>query len=140
MKITPHTYVFPIYCPRDCNASASGKMETLLRLLRRLKAKGHRVVLFSQFTRFMDIVDDFLNMAGYSFVRLDGSTNRVQRMVVSLVIWTHLSGFHCFCKLCCYCTLSLCIPSLSLYTLSLSRICSVSEYIPGLGLFLLARS
>ena len=69
--------------PRDHNASASGKIETLVRLLRRLKVKGHRVVIFSQFTRFMDIVDDFLNMAGYSFVRLDGSTNRVQRMVVS---------------------------------------------------------
>lgn len=65
------------------NARASGKMETLVRLLRRLKAKNHRVVLFSQFTRFMDIVDDFLNMSGYSYVRLDGSTNRVQRMVVS---------------------------------------------------------
>ena len=64
-------------------ARASGKMETLVRLLRRLKAKDHRVVLFSQFTRFMDIVDDFLNMSGYSYVRLDGSTNRVQRMVVS---------------------------------------------------------
>ena len=63
-------------------------METLARLLRRLKAKGHRVVLFSQFTRFMDIVDDFLGMAGYSYVRLDGSTNRVQRMVVSE--WAYL--------------------------------------------------
>ena len=73
-RTTPH-------CNRD--VSASGKMETLSRLLRRLKAKGHRVVLFSQFTRFMDIVDDFLSMAGYSFVRLDGSTNRVQRTVVS---------------------------------------------------------
>ena len=53
-------------------------METLDRLLRRLKAKGHRVVLFSQFTRFLDIIDDYLTMKGYSYVRLDGNVNRVQ--------------------------------------------------------------
>ena len=66
---------------RECDESiveSSGKMETLDRLLRRLKAKGHRVVLFSQFTRFLDIIDDYLNMRGYSFVRLDGQVNRVQ--------------------------------------------------------------
>jgi SNF2 family DNA or RNA helicase len=56
---------------------ASGKMETSARLLRRLKAKGHCLVVFSQFTRFLD-VDDFFHFVGYSFVRLDGSTNRVQ--------------------------------------------------------------
>ena len=38
-------------------------------------------MIFSQFTRVLDIVDDYLNMRGYEFARLDGSTNRVQRMV-----------------------------------------------------------
>ena len=61
--------------------SSSGKMMMLDRLLARLKLKGHRVVIFSQFTRVLDIVDDYLNMRGYEFARLDGSTNRVQRMV-----------------------------------------------------------
>jgi len=67
-----------------CNESivdASGKMRTLDILLRRLKLKGHRVVIFSQFTRMLDIIDDYLNMRGYAFARLDGSTNRVQRMI-----------------------------------------------------------
>ena len=66
-----------------CNESiveASGKMRTLDILLRRLKLKGHRDVIYSQFTRMLDIIDDYLNMRGYQFARLDGSTNRVQRM------------------------------------------------------------
>ena len=69
------------YVIRECDhtiVETSGKMETLDRLLRRLKEKGHRAVVFSQFTRFLDIIDDYLNMRGYSFVRLDGSVNRVQ--------------------------------------------------------------
>ena len=76
-----------------CNESiveASGKMRTLDILLRRLKLKGHRVVIFSQFTRMLDIIDDYLNMRGYQFARLDGSTNRVQRMVRSVRARDHL--------------------------------------------------
>ena len=69
---------------------ASGKMRTLDILLRRLKLKGHRVVIFSQFTRMLDIIDDYLNMRGYQFARLDGSTNRVQRMVRSVRARDHL--------------------------------------------------
>mmetsp|Transcript_29170 Transcript_29170/g.56796 ORF Transcript_29170/g.56796 Transcript_29170/m.56796 type:complete len:1721 (-) Transcript_29170:714-5876(-) len=61
--------------------TTSGKIENLDRLLVKLKDKGHRVVIFSQFTRFLDIIDDYLRMRGYAFARLDGSTNRVQRMV-----------------------------------------------------------
>ena len=66
--------------------SSSGKMMMLDRILARLKLKGHRVVIFSQFTRVLDIVDDYLNMRGYDFARLDGSTNRVQRMVRVIVL------------------------------------------------------
>jgi len=55
--------------------------EVLDRLLVKLKAKGHRAVIFSQFTRHLDIIDDLLRMRGYRFCRLDGSTNRVQRAV-----------------------------------------------------------
>eukprot|EP00808_Paulinella_micropora_P026430 g56409.t1 len=62
---------------------ASGKMHTLDRLLTRLRDRGHRVVVFSQFTSMLDILEDYLT---YRFgedkiVRLDGSTNRVQRNV-----------------------------------------------------------
>jgi SNF2 family DNA or RNA helicase len=41
----------------------------------------HRVVLFSQYTRMLDIISDYLDMRGYRHARLDGSTNRVMREV-----------------------------------------------------------
>ena len=44
---------------------AAGKMGVLDRLLDRLKGRGHRVVLFSQFNKMLDIIEDFLIMRGY---------------------------------------------------------------------------
>ena len=44
--------------------TASGKMILLDKLLARLKLKGHRVVLFSQFTSVLDIISDFLDLVG----------------------------------------------------------------------------
>jgi SWI/SNF-related matrix-associated actin-dependent regulator of chromatin subfamily A member 5 len=61
--------------------TASGKMVMLDRLLKRLKAGGHRAVIFSQFTRMLDIVDDYMRLRGHPFVRLDGGTSRVQRTI-----------------------------------------------------------
>ena len=58
---------------------ASGKVHGLDRLLTKLKDRGHRVVLFSQFTTTLDLLDDVLRYRGYEFSRLDGGTNRVQR-------------------------------------------------------------
>ena len=82
-----HPYAFPGAEPEDGVrtadelAEASGKLKVLDRLLVRLKAGGHRVVLFSQFTSMLDILSEFLRLRGYAFARLDGSTNRVQRTV-----------------------------------------------------------
>ena len=60
---------------------ASGKLAVLDRILQKLKKDGHRVVLFSQFTSMLDILQDYLSLKGYGYARLDGSTNRVQRSV-----------------------------------------------------------
>jgi hypothetical protein len=43
-------------------------MQLLDRLLPKLKAGGHRVVLFSQFTSMLDLLDDYLSMRGYAYV------------------------------------------------------------------------
>ena len=43
-------------------ADASGKLRTLDRLIARLLGAGHRVVVFSQFTSTLDIIDDVLRM------------------------------------------------------------------------------
>ncbi|XP_071987689.1 helicase SRCAP isoform X2 [Engystomops pustulosus] len=59
-----------------------GKLQTLDRLLRQLKSGGHRVLLFTQMTRMLDILEQFLNYHGHIYLRLDGSTRVEQRQVL----------------------------------------------------------
>jgi hypothetical protein len=51
---------------------ASGKMTLLDKLLLRLRGKGHRVLVFSQMMRMVDILSDYCRMRGFPFQRLDG--------------------------------------------------------------------
>lgn len=51
----------------------SGKMVLLDKLLSRLKADGHRVLIFSQMVRLLDIISDYMLARGYVFQRLDGT-------------------------------------------------------------------
>ncbi|KAK9840665.1 hypothetical protein WJX81_008358 [Elliptochloris bilobata] len=87
-KCCNHPYLFPGAEPDFDGHStgediveASGKMGVLDRMLRKLKERGHRVTLFSQYNRMLDVIEDYLIYRGYKYVRLDGSTNRVQRMI-----------------------------------------------------------
>lgn len=57
----------------------SGKLLLLQRLLRRLKDEGHRVLIFSQSVRMLDILQNFVKSEGYVWQRLDGSTTSVAR-------------------------------------------------------------
>ncbi|XP_043102624.1 SWI/SNF-related matrix-associated actin-dependent regulator of chromatin subfamily A containing DEAD/H box 1A [Puntigrus tetrazona] len=58
----------------------SGKFALLTKVLTRLKEKGDRVVLFSQFTMVLDIVEILLKHLDHQFVRLDGSTPMTERI------------------------------------------------------------
>ncbi|CAA0812268.1 Probable ATP-dependent DNA helicase CHR12 [Striga hermonthica] len=58
---------------------ASGKFELLDRLLPKLHRAGHRVLLFSQMTKLMTILGDYLSLKGYQFLRLDGTTSTGDR-------------------------------------------------------------
>jgi hypothetical protein len=86
-KCLCHPFLFdgvesdPDETPVEELVQASGKLQVLDRLLQKLQASGHRVVLFSQFTMMLDILEDYLIQRDYKFCRLDGSTNRVQRSV-----------------------------------------------------------
>ncbi|KAG8347966.1 putative helicase-like protein [Trypanosoma vivax] len=57
----------------------SSKMIELDRLLRELKEKGHRCLIFTNFTCVLDMLQALFLVRGYSFERLDGSTSRVER-------------------------------------------------------------
>ena len=53
----------------------SGKLILLEKMLMMLKSSNHRVLLFSQFTTTLDIIEEFLENLNILFVRIDGSVN-----------------------------------------------------------------
>ncbi|NXF05948.1 SMRCD regulator, partial [Smithornis capensis] len=58
----------------------SGKFRALERILSDLKEKGDRVVLFSQFTMMLDILEVFLKHGQHRYIRLDGKTQISDRI------------------------------------------------------------
>jgi helicase SWR1 len=60
-----------------------GKLHTLYQLLMTLRQDHHRVLIFTQMTRMLDILESFLNMHGMRYLRLDGSTPVEQRLVLT---------------------------------------------------------
>uniref|UniRef100_A0A7S3VCZ0 Chromatin-remodeling complex ATPase chain n=1 Tax=Chaetoceros debilis TaxID=122233 RepID=A0A7S3VCZ0_9STRA len=56
-----------------------GKLNMVDKLLKRLKEKGSRVLIFTQMTRVLDILEDFMNMRGYQYCRIDGNTDYAVR-------------------------------------------------------------
>lgn len=51
---------------------ASGKLLLLQKMLKNLKEGGHRVLIFSQMTKMLDLLEDFLEHEGYKYERIDG--------------------------------------------------------------------
>ena len=51
---------------------ACGKLVLLSKMLKKLKAEGHRVLIFSQMTKLLDLLEDFLDGEGYKYERIDG--------------------------------------------------------------------
>ncbi|KAM7467771.1 hypothetical protein LguiB_015333 [Lonicera macranthoides] len=59
-----------------------GKLQELATLLRRLKSEGHRALIFTQMTKMLDILEAFINLYGYTYMRLDGSTQPEERQTL----------------------------------------------------------
>nr|XP_019048526.1 helicase [Kwoniella bestiolae CBS 10118]OCF27456.1 helicase [Kwoniella bestiolae CBS 10118] len=87
-KISSHPFLFD--WPVDPNTNeyvvdqelvnASGKMLLLNRLLGELFARGHKVLLFSQFTTMLDVIEDWATIhKGFKVCRIDGSTSQESR-------------------------------------------------------------
>ncbi|XP_026478006.1 SWI/SNF-related matrix-associated actin-dependent regulator of chromatin subfamily A containing DEAD/H box 1 homolog [Ctenocephalides felis] len=58
---------------------SSGKFAYLDKMLEKLKSEGHRVLIFSQFVLMLDVLESYLKIRGYSYLRLDGSTMVTER-------------------------------------------------------------
>lgn len=60
-----------------------GKLQALDKLLRKLQAGGHRALIFTQMTKVLDILEQFLNIHGHKYLRLDGATKVEQRQILT---------------------------------------------------------
>jgi len=60
-----------------------GKLQRLDKLLRQLQAGGHRALIFTQMTKVLDILEQFLNIHGHRYLRLDGATKIEQRQILT---------------------------------------------------------
>ncbi|PHH61004.1 hypothetical protein CDD81_970 [Ophiocordyceps australis] len=57
----------------------SGKLAKLDELLFKLKNEGHRVLLYFQMTRMIDMMEEYLTYRNFKYCRLDGSTKLEDR-------------------------------------------------------------
>ncbi|XP_016526539.1 chromodomain-helicase-DNA-binding protein 3 isoform X10 [Poecilia formosa] len=82
-KCCNHPYLFPVASMEaqktpsgayegSALTKASGKLTLLQKMLRKLKDQGHRVLVFSQMTKMLDLLEDFLDYEGYKYERIDG--------------------------------------------------------------------
>ncbi|CAL4910376.1 unnamed protein product [Urochloa decumbens] len=81
-KCCNHPYLFVEHYnmyQREEIVRASGKFELLDRLLPKLQRAGHRVLLFSQMTKLLDVLEIYLQMYNFKYMRLDGSTKTEER-------------------------------------------------------------
>ena len=84
-KVCNHPYLFegaeegPPYYDGPHLWENSGKMSLLHKLLPKLKAQGSRVLIFSQMTRILDILEDYFRLLQFKYCRIDGNTDGEQR-------------------------------------------------------------
>jgi SNF2 family DNA or RNA helicase len=80
-KVCNHPYLFSQdgYHINDDVIRTSGKVQLLDRMLPKLKAAGHRVLMFTQMTKMMPILEDYFAYRGFTSLRLDGSTTADER-------------------------------------------------------------
>nr|XP_032821163.1 chromatin-remodeling ATPase INO80 [Petromyzon marinus]XP_032821164.1 chromatin-remodeling ATPase INO80 [Petromyzon marinus] len=57
----------------------SGKLYALDCLLCRLKMQGHRVLIYSQMTRMIDLLEEYMVYRNHTYIRLDGSSKISER-------------------------------------------------------------
>ena len=66
-------------CEGSLLVRSAGKFELMERILPKLKATGHKVLIFTQMTQVILLMEDYFNQYGYKYLRLDGSTKADDR-------------------------------------------------------------
>lgn len=80
---TPHLFFWPWSTDSEIDSTlitASGKISLLERLVPPLLSSGHKIIIFSQFSRQLDILQDWANILhSWPCFRIDGSVNSDDR-------------------------------------------------------------
>ena len=85
-KCCNHPYLFdgaepgPPYTTDEHLVDNAAKMVMLDKLLRKMQEQGSRVLIFSQMSRVLDILEDYSVMRGFQYCRIDGSTAHEDRI------------------------------------------------------------
>lgn len=78
---------------------SAGKIIALQRMIPEMKARGDRILLFSQFTQVLEILEVVLETMGIKYLKLTGQTNVTDRQ--SMVDeYTNNSEITVFCTYC----------------------------------------
>lgn len=85
-KCCNHPYLFegaepgPPYTTDEHLVQNAGKMVMLDKLLIRMRKQGSRVLIFSQMSRVLDILEDYCVFRDYKYCRIDGGTAHADRI------------------------------------------------------------
>lgn len=85
-KCCNHPYLFegaepgPPYTTDEHLVENAGKMLILDKILNRMKEQGSRILIFSQMSRVLDILEDYCVFRGHKYCRIDGSTAHEDRI------------------------------------------------------------
>ncbi|AOA62227.1 Isw1b complex ATPase subunit [Komagataella phaffii CBS 7435] len=85
-KCCNHPYLFegaepgPPFTTDEHLVFNAQKMKVLDKLLKRKKEQGSRVLIFSQMSRMLDILEDYCNFREYGYCRIDGQTDHSDRI------------------------------------------------------------
>ncbi|OEH77348.1 snf2 family N-terminal domain-containing protein [Cyclospora cayetanensis] len=63
-----------LFPPKQLIQDDCGKLIAMAELLHKLRAGGHRCIIFTQFSRMLDVLESWINYQGFVYLRLDGST------------------------------------------------------------------
>lgn len=85
-KCCNHPYLFdgaepgPPFTTDEHLVQNTGKMIILDKMLKKFKKDGSRVLIFSQMSRLLDILEDYCYLRDYEYCRIDGSTSHEDRV------------------------------------------------------------
>ncbi|KAL3289772.1 hypothetical protein HHI36_023167 [Cryptolaemus montrouzieri] len=69
-----------IYIPdKETLVTDAGKLSVLDSLLKKLKKEGHRVLIYSQMTKMIDLLEEYMWHRHHKYMRLDGSSKISER-------------------------------------------------------------